>query len=84
MRVPDAYEYVLDFHKHRLHLAHTVSLHSAVHSRDFLANTAVAQGMKCRTLNDLVDDMELTVKKLEEPEHPEEEFIMPSGIEAGS
>ena len=80
----DAYEHVLEHHRGQLGAARRVRLFNTSHARDYIANVAVAQDMKCRTLEQLVDDMERTTRKLEAPEKMGSEEPIPAGILAGS
>ena len=77
---PEAYEYVLDSHKNELERARKVTLFTAAHGRDFIANAAIARETKCRGLSAIVDDMERTVDKLKQPEQELEPEIVSAGL----
>lgn len=73
MRVhsPEQYQYVVDYYKGELERARRVTLFSAQHSRDFIANAAISRDSKCRALSMVVDDMVRTVDKIKKEKEPE-------------
>lgn len=78
---PASYQYVLQRHINELGRARRVTLFTAAHSRDFIANASMARDMKCRTLATLIDDMSRTVDKIEEPDKQPEYETVPAALQ---
>jgi hypothetical protein len=82
LRVAAAPEYkvVVEYQKQLLENARSVIMSHAAQPRDYIANVAIAKGVKIRTLATLVRELERTIDELAAPAPELDPEVIPIGV----